>query len=386
MNEILADLLDVCAVVYLDDILIYSENLEEHRQHVKEVLKRLRKHKLYVSSPKCSFHQDKIEFLGYIISTASLQMDESKVQTTRDWPVPRRVKDVQSFLGFANFYRRFIKGYSELSAPLTFLTQKTTSWTWTMDCEEAFNTIKRAFTSAPTLKHWDPDSPLVLETNASDLALAAILSIQTEGNIHPIAFHSRSLHTAELNYDVHDKELLAIVEAFKKWRHYLEGTATPVEVITDHKNLTYFCSSKLLTRRQARWSEYLSQFNFSIKFRPGRLEKKPDALIHRWDVYNQADVPSKTAKQLMFTPEQLTDAVTETSAPTLKLQAATITDLTKLLMDIREALQTDPVFLKLAESDGTHEDNRWGLREDGLLYFENQIYVPESQNLQLQVV
>jgi len=126
MNEILADLLDVCVVVYLDDILIYSENLEEHRQHVKEVLKRLRKHKLYMFSPKCLFHQDKIEFLGYIISTTGLQMDESKVQTIRDWSAPRRVKDVQSFLGFANFYRRFIKGYLELSAPLTFLTRKTT--------------------------------------------------------------------------------------------------------------------------------------------------------------------------------------------------------------------------------------------------------------------
>ena len=203
-----------------------------------------------------------------------------------------------------------------------------------MDCKEAFNTIKRAFTSAPTLKHWDPNSPLVLETDASNLALAAILSIRTEGDIHPIAFHSQSLHAAELNYDVHDKELLAIVEAFKKWQHYLERTATPVEVITDHKNLTYFCSSKLLTQRQARWSEYLSQFNFSIKFRLGRLGKKPDALTCHWDIYNRVDVPSKMAKQLMFTPEQLTDAVTETSALTLKLQAVTVTDPTKLLMDI----------------------------------------------------
>ena len=209
MNEILANLLDVCVVVYLDDILIYSDNLEEHRQHVKEVLKRLRKHKLYASPSK-------IEFLGYIISTDGLQMDESKVQAIWDWPAPRRVKDVQSFLGFANFYRRFIKGYSELSAPLTFLTQKTTSWTWTTDCKKAFNTIKRAFTSAPTLKHWDPNSPLVLETDASDLALAVILSIQIGEDIYPIAFHSRSLHAAELNYDIHDKELLAIVEAFKK--------------------------------------------------------------------------------------------------------------------------------------------------------------------------
>jgi len=217
-----------------------------------------------------------------------------------------------------------------------------------------------------------------LETDASDLALAAILSIRTGEDIHPVAFHSQSLQAAELNYDIHNKELLAIVEAFKKWRYYLEGTATPVEVITDHKNLTYFCSSKSLTRRQARWSEYLSQFNFSIKFRPGRLEKKPDALTCHWDIYNQMDTPLRTAKKPLFTPEQLAVTPEKASNPTLRLQAAVVTDPTKLLADIQEALKTDPVFLRLAGLDGTHKDTCWQLREDGLLYFKNQIYVLES--------
>jgi len=122
MNKIFVDLLDICIVVYLDDILIYSNDLKEHKQHVREVLKRLRKHQLYASSSKCSFHRDKIEFLGFIIGAEGLQMDESKVQVIRDWPIPRQIKDIQSFLGFANFYRRFIRGYSELSTPLTHLT------------------------------------------------------------------------------------------------------------------------------------------------------------------------------------------------------------------------------------------------------------------------
>ena len=153
MNEIFADLLDICVVVYLDDILIYSSNLEEHKRHVKEVLRRLRKHQLYASPSKCSFHQDRIEFLGFIISTDGLQMDKDKVQVIQDWPTPRRVKDIQSFLGFANFYRRFIRGYSELSAPLTHLTWKTITWNWSANCENAFETIKRAFTTALVLKH-----------------------------------------------------------------------------------------------------------------------------------------------------------------------------------------------------------------------------------------
>ena len=125
-----------------------------------------------------------------------------------------------------------------------------------------------------------------METNASDYALAAILSITTKDNeIYPIAFHSRTFSTPELNYNVHDKELLAIFEAFKIWRHYLEGSASPIDIVMDHKNLEYFSTTKVLTRRQARWSEYLSQFNLVIRFRPGRLGTKPDALTRRWDVY-----------------------------------------------------------------------------------------------------
>ena len=127
---------------------------------------------------------------------------------------------------------------------------------------------------------------MTLETNASDHAIAGILLVTTpDHGIRPVAFHSRSLHDAEKNYDIHDKELLAIFESYKVWRHYLEGSALPIDTVTDHKNLEYFTSTKKLTRRQARWSEYLSQFNLKIRFRPGRLGTKPDALTHRWDVH-----------------------------------------------------------------------------------------------------
>jgi len=142
--------------------------------------------------------------------------------------------------------------------------------------------LKQAFTSAPILTHWVSDAQLVVKTDASDYALAAIFSIVTKDNeVHPVAFHSRTFSAPELNYDVHDKELLAIFEAFKIWRHYLEGSASPINVVTDHKNLEYFLTTKVLTRRQARWSEYLSQFNLVIRFHPGRLGTKLDALTRR---------------------------------------------------------------------------------------------------------
>ena len=143
-------------------------------------------------------------------------MSSDKVQVIQDWPEPRSVKDVQSFLGFANFHRRFIFGYSTITVPLTRLTWKDTPFDFTSAARAAFNKLKQVFTTAPILTHWIPDRPLVVETDASDYALAAILSVQLDsGEIHPIAFHSRTFTAPELNYDVHDKELLAIFEAFR---------------------------------------------------------------------------------------------------------------------------------------------------------------------------
>ena len=146
--------------------------------------------------------------------------------------------------------------------------------------------MKRAFTSTPVLTHWVPDHPIIVETDASDYALGAILSIQTDsGEIHPVAFHSRSFTPAKINYDTHDKELLAIFAAFTVWRHYPEGSPIPIDAVTDHKNLEYFSTSKVLTCCQAHWSEYLSQFNLVMRFHPGCLSTKPDSLTRRWDVY-----------------------------------------------------------------------------------------------------
>jgi len=233
MNDVFSDLLDVCIVVYLDDILIYSDDITQYRSHVKEVLKRLRKAGLYAKAEKCEFHSDSVEYLGYVLSPSSLTMSDAKVKTIQEWPEPKKVNDIQSFLGFANFYRRFMFNYSDIVIPLTRLTRKNTPWNFDDDCRIAFNTLKQAFTSAPILMHWVPDAQLVVETNASDYALAAILSIMTKDNeIHPIAFHSRTFSTPELNYDVHNKELLAIFEAFKIWQHYLEGSASPIDVVT----------------------------------------------------------------------------------------------------------------------------------------------------------
>jgi hypothetical protein len=251
MNEILSDLLDITVIVYLDDILIFSVNPANHEKHVKEVLRRLTANGLYCSPGKCEFSRDSVEFLGFICTTDGVKMDKSKVQTIHDGPHPHNVCEVQSFLSFANFYRHFIRNYSNIVIPLTRLTRKTNRWDWTTPCQNAFDALKEAFTTAPVLVHWQPDCPLIIETDASDYAIAGILSIHTSGDVYPIAFHSHTLSLAELNYDTHDKELLAIFEAFQIWRHYLEGAPKVIDVITDHKNLEYFATTKMLNRQQA---------------------------------------------------------------------------------------------------------------------------------------
>ena len=195
--------------------------------------------------------------------------------------MPRHVKDVQSFLGFTNFYCRFIVNFSDMTVPLTRLTRKNMPWNWMNACQEAFTLLKRAFTTAPCLRHFDLALHPIVEMDASNYAITGIFSLSSdEGEVNPMAFYSHTLNGAKLNYNTHDKELLAIFEAFKNWHHYLESPHHTVNMVTDHKNLKYFSTMKVLSRRQARWSEYLSAFNMVVCFRPGKLSEKPDSLTH----------------------------------------------------------------------------------------------------------
>ena len=206
-------------------------------------------------------------------------MSDNKIKIIQDWPKPKKVKDIQSFLGFANFYCWFIFNYSNIVIPLTCLIWKDIPWKFDSSCQDAFNSLKKAFISTPIFTYWIPDAQLIVETDASDYALTAILSIVNEDNeVHLVVFHSHTFTVAELNYDIYNKELLAIFEAFKIWRHYLEGPAYPIDIVMDHKNLEYFSTTKVLTRKQVWWSEYFSQFNLVIRFCPGHLGTKLDAL------------------------------------------------------------------------------------------------------------
>src|SRR6266566_3003228 len=222
-------------------------------------------------------------------------MDPAKIETIQSWETPKALKEVQAFLGFANFYRRFILGYSKLVSPMTALTKKGVKFEWTEAAEKAFQQLKRAFTSAPILQHFDPEADIVVETDASDYVSAGVLSqYDKDGVLHPVAFFSKKHSPAECNYEIYDKELLAIVMIFEEWRPHLEGAPKAIKVLCDHRNLEYFMTTKLLNRRQARWSEFLSRFDFKIQFRPGKQSTKPDALTRR-----SGDLPKEGDERLL---------------------------------------------------------------------------------------
>ncbi|KAL0149260.1 hypothetical protein M9458_055494, partial [Cirrhinus mrigala] len=280
INDVLRDMVNRFVFVYLDDILIFSSSLQVHAQHVRQVLKRLLENQLYVKAEKCVFHTKSVSFLGHIISAEGIKADPAKVRAVAEWPTPDSRKALQRFLGFANFYRRFIRNFSLVAAPLTALTSPKIPFRWNCQAQEAFDVLKSRFISAPVLCLPDPERQFIVEVDASEVGVGAVLSQRSsrDGKVHPCAFFSHRLSPAERNYDIGNRELLAVRLALGEWRHWLEGAAQPFLVWTDHKNLEYIRSAKRLNARQARWALFFGRFNFSLSYRPGSKNTKPDAL------------------------------------------------------------------------------------------------------------
>lgn len=298
VNDILRDMVNKFVFVFLDDILIFSRSLSEHTHQVQLVLRRLLENSLFVKAEKCEFHVPTISFLGYIVSEGQVRMDPAKVSAVASWPVPESRQKLQQFLGFANFYRRFIRSYSSVAAPLTALTSTKRPFRWTPEAERAFNTLRTRFTSAPVLQMPDPLRQFVVEVDASEVGVGGVLSQRAaeDGKMHPCAFFSRRLSPAECNYDIGNRELLAVKLALEEWRHWLEGATVPFVVWTDHKNLEYIQSARRLSSRQRRWALFFGRFNFTLSYRPGSRNVKPDALSR---VFQKEEAPSTAPSPIL---------------------------------------------------------------------------------------
>jgi hypothetical protein len=247
MNGVFQEYLDKFVIVFLDDILIYSKSEEEHEHHLRMVLQVLRECQLYAKLSKCSFYQKQIHYLGHIISKDGIAVDLEKIEAIREWPAPKNVTEVRSFMGLAGYYRRFIEGFSKIAHPITSLQRKGVNFQWILYWEKSFQHLKQLLTSAPILRIVDPDEDFIVCIDSCNEGLGGVLN----QNGFVICYESRNLKDHERNYATHDLELASIVHALRKWRHYLMGKR--FELRTDHNGLKYLFDQPNLNARKIIW-------------------------------------------------------------------------------------------------------------------------------------
>ena len=411
INHVLHDALDDYCTAYLDDVLVFSRTREEHAKHVREVITRLGNAGLQIDINKSEFYTKKTKYLGLIISTDGMSMDPEKVQVIQAWKDPTSVKELQQFLGFANFYRRFIQGYSAVVSPMTQLLRKEVPWSWGPDQTAAFGALKTAFTTAPVLAYYDYNKRTVVETDASNWASGGVLSqADADGKLRPVAFFSAKHSAPECNYEIYDKELLAIVKALEEWRPELQGTTDAFEIITDHKNLQTFMTTKQLNQRQVRWAEFLSQFNFVITYRPGSKAILPDALSrlpgskpagadddrlrHRQQIMIPHDKVDPTILEELFHNSRNSNDSDFVAALDPAAEEKPLEEL------IRQAYQDDELARDMVAALRERKLRRWprhvrkklrcDMSEcalvDGQIYFRKRLFVPDAPGVRLEVV
>ncbi|SPC67056.1 uncharacterized protein UHOD_11464 [Ustilago sp. UG-2017b] len=359
MNDTFKDMLDRSLIIYLDNLLIYSSTLEQHQGHVSAVLARLRQAGLYAKAEKCQFSTSQTEFLGFMVSDQGVSMDPSKTEVITNWPVPKSVHDL-------------LRKEAQ-SAPFA----------WNNEAQHTFEQLRSAFGTDTILHHFDPTQPIIVETDASDFAVAAVLSQSfDQGTCHPIAFFSKKLNPAQLNYPIFDKEMFAIVAAFKHWCQYLEGAKFQVQVLTDHRSLEYFTTTKQLNRRQARWSELLADFDFVIQYRPGAQAGLPDALTRRSDM-------RPMDRGLLLMREHNPDNFQTLLKPhQLQLAATgTLTVKSDITDKIHDALPRDPWTSSLLEQVHLGSlPTGFAINSMNLLTYQDLVVVPDVDDLRLLIV
>ena len=282
MNSVFRKQLDRFMLVFLDDIFIYSSSEAEHLVHLREVLTVLRANHLYLKPSKCEWMKTEVEFLGHRIGREGLSVDPHKVDAVRDWPAPKDVSQMRSFLGLAGYYRRFIENYSKIALPLTELTKDEVAWCWGPAEVAAFEQLKQTLSHAPVLQLADPALPYVIHCDASGFAVGACLMQDHGEGLQPVSYISAKMKPAETRYAPHEQELLALVYACRSWRHYLHN-GKPFTVLSDHQSLRFFTTQPLLSARQARWKDSLAEFDFSIRYIEGPKNTVADALSRRAD-------------------------------------------------------------------------------------------------------
>jgi hypothetical protein len=347
----------------------------------KEILQVFRENKLFLKPEKCLFLKKEIPYLGHIISGEGLRPDPAKLAGVRDWPVPSNVSKLRSFLGFLNYYRRFIPSFSNMAKPLNELLRKAAKWVWGEEQQDAFAKLKKTLLEDVVLSHPSQEQPFLLETDASKYAWGAVLSqLQEDGKWRPVSCLSKGFTEVEKRYDVHDRELLAIIRALESLRHFLMGSKHPITILSDHKNLAYFRTKQFLTDRQVRWADYLSKFDINLRYRPGKQSSVPDLLSRRADHIPEEDIPEPPVTLL---PPSLFHSTKKASSPSSSPEAicsTKTTDFHSLLFTAQSKDDRIKEFNLLRESEAVPIG--WS-KVDNLWCYRGKIYIPKSLRVTL---
>jgi hypothetical protein len=367
MNSVFMPELDNFVVVFIDDILIYSKNEEEHAQHLRIVLTRLREHQLYAKFSKCAFWLEEIQFLEHVLSAKGIAVDPSKVKDILERKPPTTVHQVRSFLGLAGYYRRFIPDFSKLVKPITSLLKNDTKFNWSSKCNEAFEQLKVLLTTAPVLAQPDIEKPFDVYCDASGSGLGCVL--MKEGQV--VAYALRQLRLHEEQYPTHDLELAVVVHALKIWRHYLLGSTC--HIYTDHKSLKYIFTQSELNMRQRRWLKLIKDYELEIHYHPGKANVVVDALSRKASCHC---LTMKTSDiTLCHEMEKLNlGMIQHGTLNHLKLVSV-------LLQRIIDAQRNDEGMKHIHEKIKAGKANC--LREDdqGIVWFNNRIVVPKNDEV-----
>lgn len=368
MHETFREMLDDFVLIFLDDILIYSRTLDEHEQHLRQVLQRLRENKLFAKESKCELARTEVEFLGHHVGRKGVRMMEDKVKAIAEWPTPKRTTEVRAFLGTAGYYRKFIRNFSSIAAPLTTLTGDKVPFVWEAKHEAAFQQLKQALQTGPVLILPDPSKPyrLVVNTDASGFAVGAVLQQDHGHGLQPIAYLSKKMLDAESRYPVHEQELLAIIHALQCWRPYLHGAKFTIR--TDHKSLEFIKTQPFLSARQSRWKDVIANFDFDIEYVEGDKNVVADGLSRRPDHQR-----TSTATVSPSTPSAV-NAVMTVSAATIE----------PLITQIRRCNSGDPYYASAIRRVNQH-DSDFRLEGDLLLY-KQRLYVPADAALRTRIL
>jgi hypothetical protein len=346
MNKIFRNYLENFVMVFFNDILIYSKSEEDHEHHLRLVLQVLREHQLYSMLSNCSFYQNKIHYLGHIISKHGIAVDPEKIEAIRGWPTPRNVSDVKSFMGLVGYYRRFIVGFSKIPHPITYLQEKGTKFEWTLKCEKNFNLLKELLTSAPMLNIVDLNEIFLVCTDTCKEGLGGVL----RKNGHVIGYESRKVKEHERNYAMHDLELADISHALRMWRHYLMGKKFELRI--DHIGLKYLFEKSTLNSKQTRLLEFLNEYDFNIKHIKGKENNIVDVLSRRVHLLHATAISMHHS------------------------------DLKRRIVD---GLITNQHYIQVKENlqqgDVQHKIKEYEIKEEKLLMHKNRIYVPCSGEL-----